>query len=41
METSLNETHAHAMLLKSHAYAVPTVSQVHHIYVDLHALIQI
>ena len=33
--------HAHAVVFKLHAYFILTVSSVHHIYVDLHSLMQI
>ena len=34
MKTCLNETNAHAALIETHAHAMPTMSQVHHIYTE-------
>ena len=30
----INEIHAHVKIIESHAYAMPTISEVHHVYTE-------
>ena len=34
MLTCINEIHAHVAMIESHAYTMPTISEVHHIYTE-------
>ena len=32
--TFINEIHAHVKIIESHAYTMPTISEVHHVYTE-------